>query len=118
MQTVKVSRNELLKSITTNRATHHTEYVEAEAGYRDAAIKQMAQNLKDAQDGKDIQRHLQLPQPDDHTEDYDREIKMLQMSVDDVIELTVHDFDRYVMDNWEWKQAVTATNMFYKARLA
>jgi len=118
MQTVKIRKNEFIESLRKNRKAHKKEYDEAHAAYRKAAILQLEKNLQDARDGKDVQRHLNLPVPEDHTEDYDRELRMVEMSAENVIELNSHEFDQYVMDNWNWKQAVSATNLFYKANLA
>jgi hypothetical protein len=57
-----------------------------------------------------------LPEPQDHTIDYDRVIKMLEMSVDSLIELDEGAFDQYVMDNWSWKGDALATNEMYADR--
>jgi hypothetical protein len=42
---------------------------------------------------------------------------MLEMSVDYTITLEGHDFDRYVMDNWEWLRFALATNTAYAAEV-
>jgi len=72
--------------------------------------------LKDARNGKMIRRRITLPEPQDHTNDYDRVITMLEMSVDSVIELDDVAFDQYVMDNWSWKGDALATNSMYAAK--
>ena len=54
-----------------------------------------------------------MPVPEDHTEDYDREILMLKMEIEAVITLTAGEFDRYVMDNWGWKASFTTSNAPY-----
>lgn len=115
MQSVKVKKSELVEVLTKNRDGHRAEFLEAQELYRAAVIKELDAMLAEARDKKNIRRHISLPEPSDHTEDYDRELRMLAMSVDDVIELEVHDFDTFVMDNWSWKQAVSATNTFYKS---
>lgn len=115
MQSVKVKKTELIEVLTKNRDGHRTEFLESQDLYRAAVIKELDAMLAEAREKKSIRRHINLPEPEDHTDDYDRELRMLAMSVDDVIELGVHDFDTFVMDNWAWKQSVSATNMFYKA---
>jgi hypothetical protein len=40
---------------------------------------------------------------------------MLEMSVDDTITLDAQDFDRYVMDNWDWSRFALSTNTAYAA---
>ena len=39
-----------------------------------------------------IDQYMRLPEPEDHTDDYERILRMAQMSVDDVIELSADDF--------------------------
>ncbi|MDE2096161.1 MAG: hypothetical protein KGL39_02875 [Patescibacteria group bacterium] len=113
MQTVKVKRAELLEKITKNRDAHRELFLKAQEGYRKQVIHELDLMLEDARAGRNIRRSLSLPEPQDHTSDYDREISMLQMSVDDVIEVSMQEFDWYVMDNWSWKASVTASNMRY-----
>lgn len=69
--------------------------------------------LSDARSSKPIRRSISLPEPIDRTKDYDRVIAMLEMSVEDEVELEEHDFDRYVLDNWEWKDLAYSTNSQY-----
>ncbi len=38
---------------------------------------------------------------------------MLDMSVDDIIVISADDFAMYVMDDWRWKDAFTASNSRY-----
>ena len=73
--------------------------------------------LEEARAGKRIRRAVQLIEPTDQTKEYDAAIAMLQMSVDDVINLEEHDFRNYVLDQWNWKQAWTASNIGYSAKL-
>jgi hypothetical protein len=43
--------------------------------------------LEEARSGKPIRRSISLPEPQDHTGDYDDIIAMLEFSVDNEIEL-------------------------------
>lgn len=79
-------------------------------------IEELDRMLKDAKDGKQIRRAVIMPEPQDHTPDYDRVIAMLEMSVDTVIELDADSFDNYVMDNWAWRANALATNTMYAAK--
>jgi hypothetical protein len=115
MQTVKVKILEFKEALRKNRKAHKKEFDEATISYRKAAILQLEKMLKDAQEGKEIKRYIELPEPEDHAEDYEREIRMAEMSADSVITLTPREFDTFIMDNWDWKQGVTTTNMFYKS---
>lgn len=103
MQIVKVKRDDLLAKVRENREQHHSLYLKAEAGYREEAINRLKGMLKDAREGKEIRRSIELDEPENHTDDYDRVIAMLEMSSDETIELLAHEFDHYVRDNWAWK---------------
>jgi hypothetical protein len=58
---------------------------------------------------------VSLTEPSDHTKDYDRVVAMLEMSVDETIILDAHDFDQYVMDNWDCSRFALSTNTAYAA---
>ena len=56
--------------------------------------------------GRRVDQYIGLPEPDDHTADYDRVITMAEMSVLDVVDLSEDEFGMYVMDQWHWKQSL------------
>jgi hypothetical protein len=69
--------------------------------------------IRDLKRGRHIDQYLRLPEPEDHTDDYDRVLAMAEMSVDEEIELNADDFAMYVMDQWHWKQSFTETTSYY-----
>ena len=71
--------------------------------------------LADAREGRSIQRSVTLTEPSNHIKDYGRVIAMLEMSVDETVTLDAQDFDRYVMDNWDWSRFALSTNTAYAA---
>jgi len=113
MKKVTVDKDVLLATVIENRAKHRDIFLDAQKGYRKQMIKELDQMLSDAKDGRKIVRSVAIPEPEDHTKDYDRIIEMLRLSVDDEIELEVQDFDRYVMDRWEWSSSFAFSNMRY-----
>lgn len=118
MDTTKVKRAELLAKIKTNRDSHNGIFLKAQEEYRKDVITELERRLEDAKAGKPIERGTKLPEPVDHTADYDRVIGMLEMSVDEVVEIDASEFDRYVLDNWHWKDKVVASNMYYTNKMA
>ena len=56
-----------------------------------------------------------MPEPHDHTDDYDTVIAMLEMCVDEVVEIDMQEFDNYVRDNWQWKANWSASNALYSS---
>jgi hypothetical protein len=116
MHSVKVERIALLQAIKGNRDAHRTMFLKAQEGYRAMMIEELDRMLQEAKDGKQIRRAVSLVEPQDHTEDYDRVITMLEMSVDKEIEIDASSFDQYVRDRWSWKQFADSTNALYAAR--
>lgn len=60
-----------------------------------------------------IDLSLGLIYPQDHSQDYDRAIRMMEASIYDEVKLSVDEFDAYVLNNWEWKKNFLATNVGY-----
>ncbi len=114
MNTVKVMKSELLAKIGANREQHRNEFEKALAGYRERCIEELEARLVDLRAGRRFDVAIRLPVPEDHTDDYNRVITMLEMSVDDEIEIYEQEFSQYVMDQWSWKGAFTTTNATYK----
>lgn len=56
---------------------------------------------------------LGLVFPQDHSRDYNRAIAMMQSSVYDEVQLTVDEYDAYVLNNWEWKKNFMVANSLY-----
>ncbi len=56
---------------------------------------------------------LGLIYPENHSNDYERVIRMMQASVYDEVRLTEQEFDTYVLNNWEWKKNFIANNSAY-----
>jgi hypothetical protein len=117
MHSVKVKRAALLEKIKANRDGHRDLFLKAQEGYRLDVIAELEQHLRDARDRKKISRALSLPEPQDHTEDYDSIIAMLEMSVEEIIELDAGSFQQYVLDKWSWKRAADITNYAYASKV-
>jgi hypothetical protein len=113
MQTVKVKRLSLLEKLQSNRQAHRDIFLKAQEGYRKRVIQELDQMLAETRAGKSIRRAINLPEPQDHTADYDRVIAMLEMSVEDEVQIFAQEFDMYVMDNWAWKPMATTTHAQY-----
>lgn len=116
MQTVKIERNKLLGIIQENLTTHVAEYKEAMIGYRMTVRDRLEKALAKAAEGE-INRNIfhDLPEPENHENDYKRVIRMLELSADEIIELEEHDFNSYVLDEWMWTARTKLSNSFYSA---
>lgn len=113
MRTVRLDRDEFAATVQANRDHHRCIFEEALEGYRKRLMQELEHRVRDLKGGRRVDVYIRLPEPEDHTEDYDRILTMARMSVDDVIELTQDDFAMYVMDQWHWRRDFDATTGHY-----
>ena len=113
MQTVKIKRSKLIGILTENRDVHADELQKALVGYRNLVVKELDKMLEAAKTGGPIVTSMNLRPPQDHTEDYDQVLAMLDLSVDDDITLTNEEFRWYVLDDWGWSKFAKFTNSSY-----
>jgi hypothetical protein len=111
--TVRVRRLAVLEKLNANRDGHRETFEDALEGFHKAVVDHLTQALKDAKAGKKYTTAVHLPQPQDHTRDYDRCIAMLEMSLDEELELSSVEFAQYVLDDWGWKgDFITTANTY------
>lgn len=124
---VKVERTKLLETIRKNAETHQEEWKTAHDKWHEEQIekqieyqKAMAGCIDKAQSDGEITwpnyHEFMLEEPQSHKKQYDRVICRLDMSVDEHIFLSHKDFDRYVMDDWEWKAGFTRSVSNYNKK--
>lgn len=113
MRTVRLDRDEFVAKVQKNRDEHRAVFEKAVEGYRERWVCELERRLRDIRRGRAIDQYFSLPEPEDHTEDYDRILTMARMSVDEVIDLSDDEFAMYVMDQWSWKSSFTRTTAMY-----
>lgn len=117
MNAIKMKRLELLDIVRANKEKHIAEYVEAVNDYKALVIQIAAFNLKLAKTGEldQIKKTKGMPQvPQSFEDSYKRAIRMLELSVEDIIEVEEDVFNQLVLDEWQWKRGFTASTMSYK----
>ncbi len=117
MRTVNLDKEELLKIVRANKEKHIVEYAEAVEDYKVAAVKIAKMNLKLANTGDmvSIAKIQSMPAaPTSYEDSYTRSIRMLELSVDKVIELEETIFNQLVLDEWNWKRTFAASSAMYK----
>jgi len=115
LKVIKVSKVKLLEAIQQCREAHKKAFAEAHTGWKKRVVSELGIGWSLAKEDKKFTTYFELPEPQDHTKDYDRVIMMLQMSIDTEIDLPAAEFARYVMDEWEWKQAFEKAHIAYSA---
>lgn len=118
MNSVKINRLQLLVIVRENREKHIKEFAESVEDYKKAAINVTQRNLELANTGdiEQIAKIKGMPQkPASYEKEYDRAIRMLTLSVEDVIDLQQDIFNQLVLDEWLWKNAFVAAGSMYKS---
>ena len=114
---VTVNKEELILTIRDNRARHLEQYEDAMNGWRQTVAEVFEQSVNLAKSGElkrlsDKVASL-LNTPSCHTDQYDKVLVMLKRHTESTIELGATDFDRYVEDNWDWRDHWTFSNTQY-----
>ncbi len=105
MKTIKANKGELMQVVKKNAQEHKKLYEEAFAAYWEEATEEVSTKLKELKSKKARGGiYIRIEAPADHTKDYQQAIKMLEMSVDDVLEIDYESFQNLVMDDWDWKE--------------
>jgi hypothetical protein len=106
MNTIKVKKSDLLDTLRTNKAKHEEVYEQAMVKYRESL-------RADVEAGKQIEHRLKTVVPLRFADSYEQAIQMLEWEVGDEVELDTHEFQQYVMDDWNWGQSFRAANSAY-----
>lgn len=117
MNAVKINRLELLGIVRENKEKHAREFTESVEDYKKAALKIAEANLAVVQTGdldKIAKIQMQPNKPVSYETSYTRAIRMLELSVEDVIEVEEDVFNQLVLDEWSWKNNFTASASLYK----
>lgn len=113
MYEVTVDKERLLKILKENREKHHEIFLEALEGYKKVLLDSFEKKVEDLKNGKVVTRTVDIKEPVDHTNDYDRIITMIEMHVDNEITLDSSCFANYVLDDWGWSREFFIANSLY-----
>jgi len=112
MKSVKVKKVELLTIVKENRLKHEVEYVDSMHEFKTAAVKTLQDQIKKVEeDPNEISIHI--PVPISYVKDYDKAIRMLELSVDNEIILDSTEFNQLVQDEWHWKNDFLSNKTLY-----
>jgi hypothetical protein len=116
MNGVKIKKSELLDALRKNLQQHKTDVLDALRLRRlevDAQLSDVMDKIK-RDENYQPQRSFSFPIPEDNSREYEKVIRMVEMTQDDVIELDEDQFDKLVMDNWSFKHELMQTSSFYR----
>lgn len=125
MKSVKIEAKKLLEVLKENRAKHESDYKKSVEGYEKDLLEVSESNVKIAKkvaslikEGELTKAHQNwfeaLPsKPNSYLDHYDRAIRMVELSADEIIELESEIFNQLVMDEWGWKKQFVTSNAKY-----
>ena len=113
---ITVDKAALIETLHANRAQHHKVFLEACEQFQVRATVELEQVMSLIRAGK-LPRMVgvQLPIPEEHTDDYDRAIAMLKRHLGDTITLSEEAYARLVDDDWGWKDSFASNTVAYLA---
>lgn len=118
MNSIKMNRLQLLVIVKDNLEKHLKDYTESVEDYKAGVLKLTTANLKLAKTG-DTEKFSQIkaiPQaPRSYEKEYNRAIRMLELSVEEVIDIEEDIFNQLVLDEWSWKHQFVASASLYKS---
>lgn len=115
MDSVRMNKSNLLEIVRVNRAKHLLEYEEAVKDYL-LAVATVAKHNLDEVTANRITNMKHLPvTPNTFETDYNRAIRMLELSVDTAVEIDEQVFKQLVLDEWSWKHSFSVSNSSYKS---
>jgi hypothetical protein len=117
MDNITVDKADLIATLRDNRDKHRDLFDKAQVVYREKMIEELDRALAEAKAGRKIRRAFTLPTPENHTEDFDTAIQMLEWEAEDYVSLSMRDFMRYVQNRWEWERSFAANTESYSSQL-
>jgi len=117
MNTITVNKANLIETLILNRDEHRAIFEKATTAYRAKVIEALDRALADAKAGGDLRTYINLPVPEDHTDEFDTAIAMLEWDTADTVELTRGEFQQYVENQWGWRASFAANTMSYSSML-
>ncbi len=113
MQNITLNKNDLLPIVKENKEKHDNIYNAAVSGYWVKAEEILNTKLADVKEKKKVDNVLGITFPVNYSDDYNRVIRMLELSADEKIDLSSNEFDSYVRNQWHWKNSFLSTNSTY-----
>ena len=100
MKTVSISKDKLLKKVKENRDLHAKQFKEALDGWHESVIEELEVAVVNARRGIKYKTHFNLPEPFDHTQEYNSLISQIEWNEEAKINISLDDFNKFIMDEW------------------
>lgn len=114
MDEIKIKRADVMSCLLENRKKHEDQVKEAKENYRIELVRALAKRLNEAGTDKDVDHFFDdLTVPKSFLADYDRAIKAVSMSCEEVLTLNETEFRQLVNDEWSWRNVYAGSNAKY-----
>lgn len=115
MKSIKVEKAVLLKKLIENKQKHKELVEKAQIGFKKVVKETLEKLLQNVEKNKpiDFKELYNLTQPMNKTTEYEQAIEMLNMSIDDIVEITDQEFRCFVQDKWDWADQAFLSNSRY-----
>lgn len=115
MSDITVSKTDLLEILRKNRDGHRATFDKAVEEFRSVSVKRLNAVVRQIKSGTmpNLYTLSQIPVPEEHTADYDRAIKMLEMHNEATVILNEQAYARLVDDEWDWRVSWMANTAMY-----
>jgi len=112
----KIPKKELLTILQENYERHKVIVEEAKAGYLKEALEQAQKAIGALQEGRlvTLAEYSERP-PMDYSKAYEHAIRALELTTEEIIEMTMGEFAKLVMDEWDWQQEFLRSSSDYSA---
>jgi|WetSurMetagenome_2_1015567.scaffolds.fasta_scaffold45751_3 hypothetical protein len=108
-----IKKEKLLEILKENKKNHRAIFEKAVEGFRKQSIEALEKKIEKIKKGKLENIMVNFPVPEDHTIDYDRVIRMVELTEEQELKLDEDESAMYIMDDWAWKRQWTASNSMY-----
>jgi wyosine [tRNA(Phe)-imidazoG37] synthetase (radical SAM superfamily) len=114
-RTITVKKLQLIEQLKVNMANHIKEYENAVVAYKEEALKQLSQQIKEVEEGSLVAR-LNLVTPINSSKEYEKVIEMFEWEINDDVELEQDEFNQFVLDEFDFAVNAKFANTMYFAK--
>jgi hypothetical protein len=109
----RVTVTSILEALQKNREKHIRNFKLAVEVYKREAEKLLGKMLKSIQSGKRISHTISLLAPVNYVGEYDRMIRMFEITLDKEVVLSETQYNMIFGDLWHWQGAFVSNTMRY-----
>jgi hypothetical protein len=113
MENTTINKQDLIQILKDNLTQHIKDIVDAKAARLVNAEIELKKTLKLLKKSGELPNNLAWPSIQDFSSEYKKALRKLELEISDVINLSAHEFDKYVLDDWNWKSTFNNTLATY-----